>query len=183
MKKTLSAMIVVGMLISAVPSSYAGEAPLYLNQKLDEMTINAEKLETLETTHMLSNAFSFLSNRFKAAGKMVSSFFESTKTQDNDEDICVDSCKKVRKSCREAHEAWEEVMAMNATILERLDETIAMNATILERLDETVAMNATILAELDKELAEIDKAKVAIHATWAWLDKQMEKINRLHKES
>jgi hypothetical protein len=125
MKKILSAALVAGMLLSAVPLSYAGNAPLYLNHKLDTMTINTEKLENLETTHMLSNAFSFLSKGVKAAGKMVSSFFEAI-----DNDPC--SPRKIR--------------ALRASI----DETIARMDETIARIDAALALADEQMAELNR---------------------------------
>jgi hypothetical protein len=126
MKKILSLVAIAGLLVSTVPSSYAGNDPLYLNHKLDTMTINTEKLENLETTHMLSNAFSFLYKGVKAVGSTVKSAFckfnefiaekEAKATEIRGEDQL---CRCNRQPCyapnyKKAIEIYESTMAITA---------------------------------------------------------------------
>jgi hypothetical protein len=118
------------------------------------MTINTEKLETLETTHMLSNAFSFLSKGVKTVGRTVKkAFCKSNKSNEfiaekeakateyrranrilryNRQHGCPDDhnpCKRARKLCEEGIELC------NATIAS-LDVAIARNKKILEIMEE-----------------------------------------------
>jgi hypothetical protein len=87
------------------------------------MTINTEKLETLETTHMLSNAFSFLSKGVKTAfcllrrggnavGKTCRKFFEKEDEFAEVNKLLLTIKTRKYDPCVEGQRLCEETMAI-----------------------------------------------------------------------
>jgi hypothetical protein len=150
MKKILSVALVAGMLLSAVPASYAGNAPLNLNHKLDEMTINTEKLETLETTHMLSNAFSLLCKGVKAVGNSVRSFVLAHFGMDDAtyEMIYGEKRTSTRTCGKCTPEFRAKAVAENKKAIAKWKELIAESEAACVRLEATLADIAALLKSI-----------------------------------
>jgi hypothetical protein len=96
------------------------------------MTINAEKLENLETTHMLSNAFSFLCRGVKACFnffKKEDEFAEVNKPLLDRKTRECNPCKRARKLCEEGIAMCNETLAI-------LNAVKARNQKVLEMMEE-----------------------------------------------